>query len=161
MSEQDVEDGVDRSPIDQLQRRNSLGKHLQSRPNEQDLKHRHILLDTTAAPALQARQAELERQRITDNLKKGLGKRPEKGDLVEKNILSDSTAAPSLQQAQRELAKHMRADSIEKHLQARPRQETLVKEGILHGEYPVLSGRPYSALTATQRTKLRSQRAEG
>lgn len=50
--------------------RQSLERHLQTRPEEQDLKDRHILLDTTAAPALQARQAELERQRITDNLKK-------------------------------------------------------------------------------------------
>lgn len=53
-----------------LERRDSLEKALQNRPEEQDLKNRHILLDTTAAPALQARQAELERQRITDNLKK-------------------------------------------------------------------------------------------
>lgn len=35
------------SPID---RRNSLEKHLQQRPNTQDLKDRHILLDTNAAP---------------------------------------------------------------------------------------------------------------
>ena len=62
---------VDQSHItNTLERRNSLEKHLQLRPEEQDLKNRHILLDTTAAPALQARQAELERQRITDNLKK-------------------------------------------------------------------------------------------
>ena len=61
---------VDQSPIDKLERRNSLEKHLALRPEEQDLKNRHILLDTTAAPALQAKQAELERQRITDNLKK-------------------------------------------------------------------------------------------
>ena len=67
---------------------NSL--HSKTRPEEQDLKNRHILLDTTAAPALQARQAELERQRITDNLKKGLAKRPEKEELVEKHILADS-----------------------------------------------------------------------
>jgi len=62
---------VDQSHINNaLERRNSLEKHLQTRPEEQDLKNRHILLDTTAAPALQAKQAELERQRITDNLKK-------------------------------------------------------------------------------------------
>jgi hypothetical protein len=61
---------VDSSPINTLERRNSLEKHLQTRPEEQDLKNRHILLDTTAAPALQAKAQELERQRITDNLKK-------------------------------------------------------------------------------------------
>jgi hypothetical protein len=53
-----------------LERRNSLEKHLQHRPDEKDLKDRHILLDTTAAPALQARQAELERKKVTDNLRK-------------------------------------------------------------------------------------------
>jgi len=63
--------GVDTAPIGNVhERRNSLEKQLSNRPEEQDLKNRHILLDTTAAPALQARQAELERQRITDNLKK-------------------------------------------------------------------------------------------
>ena len=56
---------VDTTPFSQLERRNSLEKHLQTRPEEQDLKNRHILLDTTAAPALQAKQAGLERQRIT------------------------------------------------------------------------------------------------
>ncbi|TKA69801.1 hypothetical protein B0A55_06463 [Friedmanniomyces simplex] len=126
--------GVDATPIvSPLERRNSLEKHLQTRPEEQDLKNRHILLDTTAAPALQAKQAVLERQRITDNLKKGLSKRPEKEDLVEKNILPDSTAAPALQEKQRELERHMRANSLEKHLQARPKAEELVKEGILQG----------------------------
>lgn len=33
-----------------IERRNSLEKHLQHRPDVQDLKDRHILLDTTAAP---------------------------------------------------------------------------------------------------------------
>jgi hypothetical protein len=81
----------------------ALADMRQHRPEEQDLKDRHILLDTTAAPALQAKQAELERQRITDNLKKGLAKRPEKEELVERNILPESTAAPALQEKQKEL----------------------------------------------------------
>jgi hypothetical protein len=79
--------GVDISPISTSDRRNSLEKHLQTRPEEQDLKNRHILLDTTAAPALQAKQLELERQRATDNLKKGLEKRPERGELVERKFM--------------------------------------------------------------------------
>jgi hypothetical protein len=41
---------VDESPISPLERRNSLEKHLQMRPEAQDLKNRNILLDTTAAP---------------------------------------------------------------------------------------------------------------
>lgn len=83
-----TESGIDSSSLSPLERRNSLEKHLQQRPEAEDLKNRHILLDTTAAPALQAKQAELERQRITDNLKKGLSKRPEKEELVERALLS-------------------------------------------------------------------------
>lgn len=64
------EASIDQTSPNPLQRKDSLEKHLQLRPDEKDLKDRHILLDTTAAPALQARQQELERQRITDNLKK-------------------------------------------------------------------------------------------
>jgi hypothetical protein len=78
--------GIDISPISPADRRNSLEKHLQTRPEEQDLKNRHILLDTNAAPSLQAKALELERQRATDNLKKGLGKRPERGELVDREF---------------------------------------------------------------------------
>jgi hypothetical protein len=78
--------GIDISPISPADRRNSLEKHLQTRPEEQDLKNRHILLDTNAAPSLQAKALELERQRATDNLKKGLGKRPERGELVDREL---------------------------------------------------------------------------
>ena len=41
---------VDESPISPIERRNSLEKHLQMRPDAKDLKDRHILLDTNAAP---------------------------------------------------------------------------------------------------------------
>ncbi|KAF2486582.1 hypothetical protein BDY17DRAFT_321362 [Neohortaea acidophila] len=125
------DDGVDKSPISPLERRNSLEKHLQTRPEHQDLKNRHILLDTTAAPALQARAAELERQRITDNLKKGLSKRPEKDELVNKNILGDSRAAPALHEKQRELERTMRKDSLEKAVASRPGRDDLVGRGVL------------------------------
>ena len=158
MAEEAKDAGIDNTPISpiksgsSLQRRDSLEKQLQvhlppskfkaqltslsqNRPEEQDLKNRHILLDTTAAPALQAKQAELERQRITDNLRKGLEKRPEKDELVQKNILHGSSAAPALQEKQHELEMHMRANSLEKHLQSRPKPEELVKEGILKGEF--------------------------
>lgn len=164
MAEEQKDPSVDATPISpiksgsSLERRNSLEKQLQvcrtpsrprpakrtqqltqppqpqNRPEEQDLKNRHILLDTTAAPALQAKQAELERQRITDNLRKGLEKRPEKDELVQKNILRDSNAAPGLQEKQHELEMHMRANSLEKGLQNRPKPEELVKEGILKGD---------------------------
>jgi len=41
---------VDETPLSPVQRRDSLEKHLQHRPEAQDLKNRHILLDTNAAP---------------------------------------------------------------------------------------------------------------
>lgn len=45
---------VDNTPIspvrESMERRNSLEKHLQHRPDVQDLKNRHILLDTNTAP---------------------------------------------------------------------------------------------------------------
>lgn len=47
-----VHPDVDETPIAAapLERRNSLEKHLQSRPDQQDLKDRHILLTTSVAP---------------------------------------------------------------------------------------------------------------
>lgn len=42
--------GIDDTFISPVERRNSLEKHLQHRPDTQDLKNRHILLDTNAAP---------------------------------------------------------------------------------------------------------------
>jgi len=126
---------IDESPISPAraapERRDSLEKRLAHRPDVQDLKNRHILLDTTAAPALQARQLELERQKVTDSLKKGLEHRPDRDTLVERNILADSVAAPALQAHQRDLERHMRRDSLEKKLQERPKPEDLIKEGIL------------------------------
>jgi len=54
MSTENSKAAVDTTPISPSQsipeRRNSLEKHLQQRPEVQDLKNRHILLDTTAAP---------------------------------------------------------------------------------------------------------------
>lgn len=41
---------VDESPLAAHERRDSLEKHLQTRPDVQDLKNRHILLDTNVAP---------------------------------------------------------------------------------------------------------------
>ncbi|KAI9840928.1 MAG: hypothetical protein M1837_001107 [Sclerophora amabilis] len=124
----------DETPISPVQRRDSLEKHLQQRPDPQDLKEKNILLDTNAAPSLQAAAHELERQRATDSLKKGLEKRPERDELVERNILPDSTAAPTLQGHQKELEKHMRADSLNEKIANRPKPDELVKDGILEAD---------------------------
>ena len=50
-SEETLVDTTSISPIRPNHvRQNSLEKHLQSRPNPQELKDRHILLDINAAP---------------------------------------------------------------------------------------------------------------
>lgn len=43
---------IDETPLSAFphERRNSLEKHLQTRPEMQDLKNRHILLNTNVAP---------------------------------------------------------------------------------------------------------------
>ncbi|KAG8533065.1 uncharacterized protein KY384_001848 [Bacidia gigantensis] len=123
---------VDESSISPIERRNSLEKHLQTRPDPKDLKDRNILPQSNAAPALQQAQLELERNQATDALRKKLEKRPDKQELVDHNILPDSTAAPAIQGQQKELEKHMRADSLEQKIQQRPKPDELVKEGILN-----------------------------
>lgn len=50
VADETTKTGVDESPISPVERRNSLEKHLQHRPDAQDLKNRHILLDSNAAP---------------------------------------------------------------------------------------------------------------
>ena len=54
---------VDETPISPIDRQNSLEKHLQMRPDAKDLKDRHILLDTKAAPYdSYSAQGEMEEQ---------------------------------------------------------------------------------------------------
>jgi hypothetical protein len=59
MASQDTNpiDATPISPVRSNERRNSLEKHLQHRPDPQDLKNRHILLDTTTAPYVASRPA--------------------------------------------------------------------------------------------------------
>ncbi|KAL4786546.1 hypothetical protein BJX76DRAFT_355089 [Aspergillus varians] len=76
-----------------IERRDSLEKHLLTRPDPQDLKERHILLDTNVAPSIQAMKQKLDRQLAMDNLKKSLEHRPEKEELVERHILPDEEKA--------------------------------------------------------------------
>jgi len=136
MADQAQQDAViDTSPLTPVTshgRQNSLEKHLQHRLDPHDLVEKHILLSTTAAPALQSVAHDLERQRATDSLKKGLEKRPDRELLIERNILPDSTAAPAIQGQQKELEKHMRADSLNEKISHRPKPEDLIKEGVLH-----------------------------
>lgn len=128
-----VHPDVDETPLsaNNIERRNSLEKRLQARPDQQDLRNRHILLDTNVAPSLQAARHELDRQRTTDSLKRHLERRPDREELIERGILPAINAAPALQANARQLEKHMRADSLEHKIQNRPRPEQLIEQGIL------------------------------
>ncbi|KAL2864347.1 RPEL repeat-containing protein [Aspergillus lucknowensis] len=77
-----------------IERRDSLEKHLLTRPDPQDLKDRHILLDTNVAPSIQAMRQKLDRQRVSDSLKKNLEHRPEREELVDRHILLGDEQAP-------------------------------------------------------------------
>ena len=50
MAETMAEPFIDETPINLSERKSSLEKHLHLRPEPRDLKDRHILLDTSAAP---------------------------------------------------------------------------------------------------------------
>jgi hypothetical protein len=115
-----------------IERRDSLEKHLQHRPDPEDLRSRHILVDTNMAPSsATAFPGTLERRRTSDSLQRHLEQRPEREELVERNILPSVNAAPALQAQARELEKHMRADSLEQKIQNRPQPEMLIAQGIL------------------------------
>ncbi len=50
MADRDPTSSVDETPLSPIDRQQSLEKHLQMRPEAQDLKNRNILHDTNAAP---------------------------------------------------------------------------------------------------------------
>lgn len=50
MADQPTTSGVDETPLSPIDSHHSLEKHLQMRPEAQDLKNRNILHDTNAAP---------------------------------------------------------------------------------------------------------------
>ncbi|KAI5301341.1 hypothetical protein KEM55_003393 [Ascosphaera atra] len=122
---------VDETPISPQATRTPLEHLLKNRADMNDLKERHILLDTSVAPALQLAQQHLQRQQAIDHLKKQLDHRPGKEELIERNILPPLNTAPALQAQAHHLEMNMRRDSLEHKLQNRPQLHDLVEKGIL------------------------------
>lgn len=60
MADKTEQPNVDETHISPIERRNSLEKHLQTRPDPKDLKDRHILLDTNAAPFVSPTSLEID-----------------------------------------------------------------------------------------------------
>ncbi|KAI5844557.1 hypothetical protein DFP73DRAFT_477726 [Morchella snyderi] len=111
----------DTTPISPIkERKNSLEQALKARPDEKDLKERHIL--HTGAPAIQQ-----------DALKKHLAKRPEKEDLVQRNILpvNANAVAPGIVAHQKELERSMLEDNLKEKLAHRPDPKAVIQQGIL------------------------------
>ncbi|KAI5305316.1 multiprotein-bridging factor 1 [Ascosphaera pollenicola] len=126
-----MEPQVDETPISPSAVSRPLESFFKRRPSASELKERHILLDTSVAPALQTAQQHLLRQQAIDNLKKQLDHRPERAELVERNILPETNAAPALIAHAHDLEKNMRRDSLEHKLQNRPQLEKLIEKGIV------------------------------
>ena len=82
---------VDRTPISpsRTERKNSLEQHLMHRPERSELVDRNILPASTAAPALQAQQKELERHLRADSLKEKIAHRPSPDELIKKGVLDE------------------------------------------------------------------------
>lgn len=70
-------------------RADTLDKALQQRPEREALIDKNILPDSTAAPALQEKQKELEKHMRADSLDKALQSRPDREKLVEEGILKE------------------------------------------------------------------------
>ncbi|OIW25969.1 hypothetical protein CONLIGDRAFT_635728 [Coniochaeta ligniaria NRRL 30616] len=129
---------VDETPISPSrpypERKNSLEKLLTNRPSPDELKQKNILPNSSAAPAIQAQQKELDKHMRADSLNEKIAHRPSPDELRQKNILPDTSAAPALQAQQKELQKHMRADSLNEKIAHRPSPEELIKEGVLQDD---------------------------
>ncbi|KLU88666.1 hypothetical protein MAPG_07651 [Magnaporthiopsis poae ATCC 64411] len=82
---------VDRTPISpsRAERKNSLEQHLMHRPERSELVDRNILPASTAAPALQAQQKELERHFRADTLNEKIAHRPSPDELIKKGVLDE------------------------------------------------------------------------
>jgi hypothetical protein len=65
---------------------------LNQRPARDDLIQSNILPDSTAAPALQQHQRELDLHMRADNIEKGLKSRPSPEELVRQGILQEGEA---------------------------------------------------------------------
>ncbi|KJE93458.1 hypothetical protein CAOG_04246 [Capsaspora owczarzaki ATCC 30864] len=110
----------------------TLDQKLASRPDKETLVERNILKDSHLAPALQAAEEELKKQRMEDKLNHMIEHRPPVHDLVEHNIIKDGGLAPALQHAHDDLKKHMLEDKLNHKLENRPEVSDLVQQHIMH-----------------------------
>ncbi|KAH8169077.1 RPEL repeat domain-containing protein [Sarocladium implicatum] len=88
---------VDDTPISgrpNVERKNSLEAHLQSRPERSELVEKNILPESTAAPGLQAHQKELKRHMLEDQLNDKISHRPDPEALIKDGVLQEDPRSP-------------------------------------------------------------------
>ncbi|KAK4162298.1 hypothetical protein QBC43DRAFT_77823 [Cladorrhinum sp. PSN259] len=86
---------VDETPISpNVERKNSLERALQHRPERQALIERNILPASTAAPSIQAQQRELEKHMRADSLNEKIAHRPPPEEVIQKHILHEDPRSP-------------------------------------------------------------------
>uniref|UniRef100_A0A672Z2A4 Phosphatase and actin regulator n=1 Tax=Sphaeramia orbicularis TaxID=375764 RepID=A0A672Z2A4_9TELE len=64
-----------------------LKRKIKTRPERSELIRMHILKETSAEPSLQAKQLQLKRARLADDLNDKISHRPGPMELIHKNIL--------------------------------------------------------------------------
>ena len=122
---------VDETPISPIERRNSLEKHLQTRPDVKDLKDRNILLDTNAAPYV-FYCSHYHCFSVIYQLLIYLTLSPLIFPTLVNNLRSSlTTLLRALQQAQLELERNQATDAHRKNLEKRPDKQELIERNIL------------------------------
>ncbi|PWN46279.1 hypothetical protein IE81DRAFT_319163 [Ceraceosorus guamensis] len=101
------------NPNHHAEEASKLEKLLQGRSDVKELQEKGILKNSTAAPALQAAQAELIKHQLEDRLEGKLERRPDRAELERLGILKDDAEDASVTQAKKEeLEKQLKADGI-------------------------------------------------
>ncbi|KKF94591.1 MKL/myocardin-like protein 2 [Ceratocystis fimbriata CBS 114723] len=77
------------------ERKNSLDNYLQHRPTRDSLVNKNILPPTTAAPAIQAHQMELQKSMRADTLNEKISHRPSPDTLLKSGVLANDPRIPS------------------------------------------------------------------
>ncbi|KAB5566972.1 hypothetical protein GE09DRAFT_751490 [Coniochaeta sp. 2T2.1] len=89
---------IDETPISPSrpypERKNSLEKHLHNRPSPDELRQKNILPNSSAAPALQAHQKELDLHMRADSLNEKIAHRPSPDELVKEGVLKADPRSP-------------------------------------------------------------------
>ncbi|KAJ1665306.1 hypothetical protein IW140_006016 [Coemansia sp. RSA 1813] len=132
-----MDSSVDQQPKPEhlaQERLNLMEKKIERRPTREELEEHNVLRKTNVAPALQAKEMELQRSRLEDKLEHKLECRPTREELEQHNVLKKSNVAPALQAKEMELQRSQLEDKLEHMLERRPTADKLKEQHILTAE---------------------------